>query len=111
MSITDEGTADADDSATGAAAVGAGAIGLGVTGWPDKRRFLELTDVGVLCVCRLLNDSGGGWPGADMVETCAGALASGCCCDKADGGEGFNVRFEAGEDLRGEHQFGQLSMA
>jgi len=27
---------------------GAGAIGLGVTGWPDKRRFLELTAVGVL---------------------------------------------------------------
>jgi len=36
---------------TGAAVDGAGAIGLGVTGWPDNRRFLELTAVGVLCVC------------------------------------------------------------
>jgi hypothetical protein len=57
VSVTDETTAAADDSATGAAADGAGAIGLGVTGWPDNRRFLELTDVGVLCVCRLLNGS------------------------------------------------------
>lgn len=74
------GTAVAEGSAAVAAAVGAGAIGLGVTGWPDNRRFLELTDVfGVLCVCRLLNLSGVGWPGADMVETGAEAPASVCC--------------------------------
>lgn len=55
VSVTDEATAAVDDSATGVAADGAGAIG--VTGCPDNRRFLELTDVGVLCVCRLLNGS------------------------------------------------------
>jgi hypothetical protein len=44
--VTGEGSAPA-----GATVDGAGAIGLGVTGWPDKRRFLELTAVGVLCVC------------------------------------------------------------
>jgi hypothetical protein len=46
-----------------------------------------------------------------MVDTCAGALASGCCCGNADDGEGFNVRFEAGEDLQSKHRVGQLSMA
>lgn len=44
--VTGEGSAP-----VGATVDGAGAIGLGVTGWPDKRRFLELTAVGVLCVC------------------------------------------------------------
>ena len=43
--VAGEGSAPA-----GATVDGAGAIGLGVTGWPDNRRFLELTAVGVLCV-------------------------------------------------------------
>lgn len=59
----------------------------------------------------LLNESWPGWPGADMVETGAGALASGGCCGKADDVEGFKVRFEAGEVLQREHECRQLSMA